>query len=149
MGLKMMFTNSKTPMAPIIRMFTWSKVSHVVILINDTTILHSDFHGVRIEPLADLQKRSKNWMIAEFECERPQDVIDACLTQLGKPYDFTGIFGVVIRNVDIQDDSKWFCSELPVYGFEVSNQPKFQLEFQHRITPQDWLLLPHKILATS
>ena len=149
MSIQMMFTNSKTPMSPLIRAVTWSDFSHCVVLIDDDTIIHSDFHGVRIEPIKELQNRSRNWMIVEYECERPNDVIEACKTQLGKPYDFTGLFGIILRDIDLQDDSKWWCSELPVYGFDVSGQPKFNVDFMHRITPQHWLMLPHKVIMKS
>jgi len=149
MSIRMMFTNSKTPMSPLIRAVTWSDFSHCVVLIDEHTIIHSDFHGVRIEPIKDLQDRSRNWMIVEYECERPLDVIEACKTQLGKPYDFTGLFGIILRDVDLQDDSKWWCSEFPVYAFDVTKQPKFNVEFMHRITPQHWLLLPHIVIQRS
>lgn len=149
MSIRMMFTNSKTPMSPLIRAVTWSDFSHCVVLIDDDTIIHSDFHGVRIEPIKDLQNRSKNWMIVEYECERPNDVIEACKSQLGKPYDFTGLFGIILRDVDLQDDSKWWCSEFPVYAFDVTKQPKFNVEFMHRITPQHWLMLPHIVIQRS
>lgn len=149
MSLRIIFTNSKMPLSPLIRAVTWSDFSHMAIVINECEILHSDFHGVRIEPLKDLQDRSKNWMIADYKCERPQDLIDACLTQLGKPYDFTGLIGIAIRDVDLQDDSKWWCSELPAYGGMISNQPFFQEEYLHRIAPQHWLLLPHTEIQRS
>lgn len=149
MGLKVMFTNSKMPLSPIIRAVTWSKFSHMAIVINDHEILHSDFHGVRIEPLVDLQARSKNWMIVEYKCDRPEDLITACKTQLGKPYDFTGLIGIAIRDVNLQDDSKWWCSEIPAFGALISNQPFFQDEYLHRITPQHWLMLPHTVITTS
>lgn len=149
MGLKIIFTNSKMPLSPIIRAVTWSDFSHMAIIINETEIIHSDFHGVRIEPLAALQGRSKNWMIVEYPCARPEDVIEACKTQLGKPYDFSGLIGIAIRNVDLQDDSKWWCSELPAYGGHISKQPFFQEEYLHRIAPQNWLMLPHAVLQRS
>lgn len=150
MSLQIMFTNSHMPFAPLIRVFSWSKYSHMVILIDDgKNVLHSDFHGVRIEPIEDLQKRSKNWMIVEYECECPEKVIEACKTQLGKPYDFGGIIGIALRDVNLQDDSKWWCSELPAYGFMMAGQPKFQEDFMHRITPQHWLMLPHKEIKRS
>lgn len=149
MNLRIMFTNSTKPLSPVIRWVTWSSFSHMVVMIDDDTIIHSDFHGVRIEPIKDLQDRSKNWMIVEYECENPQAVIDACKTQLGKPYDFTGLFGILLRDVDLQDDSKWWCSELPAFGFETAGIPKFATEFIHRITPQHWLMLPHKIIKRS
>jgi hypothetical protein len=145
----MIFTNSKKPAAPLIRFVTWSQFSHVAVMIDDDTIVHADFKGVRVEPIKDLQDRSDNWMIVEYECENPQDVISACLTQVGKPYDFTGLVGIIIRDIDIQDDSKWWCSELPMYGSAAAKWPTFNLEFIHRLTPQHWLMLPHKIIKTS
>lgn len=150
MSIKIIFTNSRKPLAPIIRCFTWSKFSHMAIILEDgVSVLHSDFHGVRIEPLEELQKRSVNWMITEYECTNPSLVIEACKTQLGKPYDFGGIIGIVIRTVDLQDDNKWWCSEIPAYGFMIAGEPKFQEEYLHRITPQNWLMLPHKIILKS
>lgn len=147
--IKLMFSNSNTIGAALIRAVTWSDFSHVVTLIDDDTIIHADFHGVRIEPIKDLQNRSKSWMIVEFSCDNPKAVIDAMKTQLGKPYDFSGIFGIVLRDVELQDDSKWWCSELPEFGFEKAGEPKFSTTFIHRITPQHWLMLPHKILSYS
>lgn len=146
MGLRMMFTRSNLVGSCLIRWVTWSDYSHCAVLINDNQILHADTHGVRVEDITALQARSKSWMIVEFECDDPQAVIDACLTQVGKPYDYTGIVGILFRNVDLQDDSKWWCSEIPAYGGDKSNQPFFQTEYMHRITPQNWLMLPHKVL---
>lgn len=150
MSLQIMFTNSHKPLAPIIRAFTWSDFSHMVIVIDGgKNVLHSDFHGVRIEPIEDLKNRSKNWILVEYECEFPELVIEACKTQIGKPYDFGGIVGIFIRDVNLQDDSKWWCSELPAYGFMKAGIPKFQEDYLHRITPQNWLMLPHKVISKS
>lgn len=46
------------------------------------------------------------------------------------------LFGIILRDVDLQDDSKWWCSEFPVYAFDVTKQPKFNVEFMHRIVIQ-------------
>jgi len=146
MSLRMIFTNSKKPAAPLIRFVTWSDFSHVAVMIDEDTIVHADFKGVRIEPVKDLQARSKNWMIVEYECDNPQEMIDACLSQVGKPYDFSGLVGIILRDVNIQDDSRWWCSELPMYGSAVAKWPTFNVEFIHRLTPQHWLMLPHTII---
>lgn len=149
MAIRFMFTNSKLPLSPIIRAVTWSKYSHMTIIIDDETVLHSDFHGVRLEKIKALQERSKNWMIAEYKCERPQDLINACMTQIGKPYDYGALIGILIRKIELQDDSKWVCSELPEYGAWMSGQQFFHTEFNNRITPQHWLMLPHTVIAKS
>ena len=135
----MIFTNSKKPAAPLIRFVTWSDFSHVAVMIDEDTIVHADFKGVRIEPVKDLQARSKNWMIVEYECDNPQEMIDACLSQVGKPYDFSGLVGIILRDVNIQDDSRWWCSELPMYGSAVAKWPTFNVEFIH--TSAQWLTI--------
>ena len=147
MSIRMIFTNSNKIAAPLIRFATWSQFSHVAVMIDEDTIVHADFKGVRIEPVKDLQERSKNWMIVEYECDCPEAVIEACKTQLGKPYDFSGLFGILFRDIDLQDDSKWWCSEFPMYGSMVAGWPTFNVEYIHRLTPQHWLMLPHTKIA--
>ncbi len=143
----MIFTNSRKPAAPLIRLLTWSDFSHVAVVMNEYEIVHADFSGVHVEPLKDLQLRSKNWMIVEYECDDPNAVVDACLTQVGKPYDFSGLVGILFRDIDLQDDSKWWCSEFPMYGSMVAGWPTFNVEYIHRLTPQHWLMLPHTKIA--
>lgn len=149
MAIRFMFTNSKFSFSPIIRVFTWSEFSHMAIIIDDETVLHSDLNGVRLEKIKSLQERSTSWMIAEYECERPHDLINVCMTQIGKPYDYLAWIGILFRHINLKDNSKWVCSELPEYGAWLSGQSFFYREFNHRITPQHWLMLPHIIIEKS
>lgn len=149
MGLKMMFTNSNKIGSFMIRWVTWSDYSHTALLIDDNTIAHADFSGVHVEPIQALKDRSKNWMIVEYEYDRVDEVIKACLEQVGKPYDYTGVLGILFRDVNLQDDSKWWCSEYPAGGCNKAGKPMFQEEYMSRITPQNWLMLPHTVLAKS
>jgi len=61
----------------------------------------------------------------------------------------TGVLGILFRNVDLQDDSKWWCSEYPAGGCSKAGKPMFQEEYMSRITPQNWLMLPHTVLDRS
>lgn len=149
MSLRLIFTNSNKIGSFLIRWVTWSKYSHVALLINDNEIAHADFSGVHVEPIQDLQNRSKEWMIVEYEYDHAEEAIKACLEQLGKPYDYTGIIGILLRNVDLQDDSKWWCSEYIAGGCKKVGEPLFQEEYMSRITPQHLLMLPHKVIQTS
>lgn len=148
-NLRFIFTNSYLPLSPVIRFVTWSKYSHMAIVINDKYITHSDFNGVHIEPLEELMNRSKSWMIAEYQCDNPQSVIDNCLTFLGKPYDYGALIGIAIRRIELQDDSKYVCSEYPAAGALKASQPFFCTDYIHRITPQHWLMLPHTVIKKS
>lgn len=147
--LRIIFTNSYLPLSPIIRFVTWSKYSHMIIKINDTWVTHSDFNGVHIEPLNDVLKRSKSWLEVEFDCIDSQSIIDNCLTFLGKPYDYGALVGIAIRRIELQDDSKYVCSEYPAAGALKASQPFFCTDYIHRITPQHWLMLPHTVIKKS
>lgn len=148
-NLRIIFTNSYLPLSPVIRFVTWSKYSHMAIVINDKYITHSDFNGVHIEPLEDLMNRSKSWMIVEYQCDNPQSVIDNCLTFLGKPYDYGALIGIAIRRIELQDDSKYVCSEYPAAGAYKAGKTFFMTEYLNRITPQHWLMLPHTVIKKS
>lgn len=147
--LRIIFTNSFLPLSPLIRFVTWSKFSHMAIVINDEWVMHSDFNGVHIEPLNNLKKRSKNWMIVEYECNNSQNIIDACLTLLGSEYDYGALVGIAFRRIELQDESKYVCSEFPEAGCFKAGQAFFNTEYSSRITPQHWLMLPHTLIMKS
>ncbi|MCB1711191.1 MAG: hypothetical protein KDH96_01550 [Candidatus Riesia sp.] len=149
LNLRIIFTNSTLPLSPIIRFVTWSKFSHMAVVINDKWVMHSDFNGVHIELLNDLKSRSKNWTICEYECKNPQAIINSCLTLLGSPYDYGALIGIALRRIELQDESKYVCSEFPAAGCFKANQPFFCTEFSSRITPQHWLMLPHTVIMKS
>jgi uncharacterized protein YycO len=44
------------------------------------------------------------------------------LTQIGKPYDWTAIYGMAFRR-DWHEDSKWFCSEFVEGAFDAAGYP--------------------------
>lgn len=145
-NLRILFTTSKLPLSPLIKLVTWSKYSHIAIIINDKWVMHSDFNGVHIEPLEDLLGRSKTYMIAEYECIDSQAMIDEGIKLLGRPYDYGALIGILIRRIELQDDSKYVCSEFPAALAEFTNQSFFCTDYLHRITPQHWLMLPHIVL---
>ena len=88
-------------------------------------------------------------MIAEYQCDNPQSVIDNCLTFLGKPYDYGALIGIAIRRIELQDDSKFVCSEYPAAGAYKAGKTFFMTEYLNRITPQHWLMLPHTVIKKS
>lgn len=148
-NLRIMFTNSYLPLSPVIRFVTWSKYSHMVIVINDNYVIHSDFNGVHIEPIVDLMNRSKSWMIVEYECKNSQAIINEAIKLLNRPYDYGALIGIAIRRIELQDDSKYVCSEFPAAACQNANDPFFCTDYLHRITPQHWLMLPHTVIYKS
>ena len=60
--------------------------------------------------------------------------------QVGKPYDWSGLFGFV-SNRDWEDPDKWFCSELVAAGL-VQVGVSLLSEKPARVTPRDLLVSP-------
>jgi hypothetical protein len=53
-----------------------------------------------------------------------------CEGQLGKKYDWLGIFGFVVKNSAIQDPKKWYCSEIcanVLNLFKVTHFPSIEI----------------------
>ena len=74
------------------------------------------------------------------ELDLPSDkIIDFAKSQIGKPYDFSGIFGFV-TNRDWQEPDSWFCSELVAAAINTERR-LFNTETS-RITPRDISIHP-------
>lgn len=119
-----------------IRFLTWSDASHVDFVLPDGTLLGAlGDGGVKYHDSKDYT------IINRFTVDAPDSVIEFAKTQIGKPYDWPGIFGLVFRNRDWESDDKWFCSELVAWSFKQAGYPLLN-ETSYRITPRDLLISP-------
>ena len=60
------------------------------------------------------------------------DMIQFLEEQIGKDYDYWGIFGFLVRR-DVQRRSKWFCSELIA---EALNRIGFDIDETYKMSPE-------------
>lgn len=140
--MRIVFARKNTLSSWLIRLFTWSRWSHVAI-VDRAVAIESTFwgHGVRMRPLQDLIA-DHTW--CEFgEVSLPDETagIGFAYAQLGKPYDWTAIFGFVLRE-NWADDAKWFCSELVEASIKAGGFTRFREDLS-RITPRDvWMVTP-------
>ncbi len=135
-SLHLVFMDSNTIGGRLIRMVTWGKWSHVGILSNDFSIYDSKLScgGVVKADLGDRLSQYRKHCVVELPVD-DAGVIRAVHSQLGKPYDFSAVFGIPFHR-NWQEEDKWFCSELVAWacaqgGFPVINKPF------GRVTPQD------------
>ncbi|MBE0471771.1 MAG: hypothetical protein IBX55_19955 [Methyloprofundus sp.] len=120
----------------LIRQFTWSDYSHVDIVLPDGRLLGARLDGgVSIQPTGDFEK------CLRVAVDAPDHVIDIALTQIGKHYDISAIFGIIFRR-DWHKPKKWFCSELVAWAFEQAGTPLLRTENFNRVTPRDLLMSP-------
>ena len=142
--IKIFFANSNTLTSWLIRLFTFSKYSHVGFINKLTnTVLDSDSSNnvVTEYPLNKLYKNCSKVYILPLDI--PNVSYYKALLELGKEYDYHGVIDLPFKR-NWQEDDKWFCSELVAYTL----LDFITIKNQHRITPNDLLkLLEEKLDA--
>ncbi len=146
--IQLIFSNSKLPLSPFIRFVTWSDWSHVGLLVDGNLVIESTISqkGVKTATVQDFKLRAKNWAIYDLQVNHPQAVLNAALTQIGRPYDKTGILGVGLHR-DWQEEDSWFCSELVLWALSKDYMPKYNPRFIRRGTPQHCLMICGDLVA--
>lgn len=132
------FSANKLPFSALIRAATWSKYSHV-----DLVLEPGLYFGA--VPFKGVCKHHKNYSTEHlFELALPtndEHSLDIqmkirrwILSQEGKHYDWSGIFGFATHR-DWEEEDSWFCSELMAAG--INNFFPMFNEEAHRISPRD------------
>lgn len=105
-------------MSRITRFRTWSEQSHASLIFNfcraDEEVIEAVGRGVvRHAGLDDFHKPGTRVEIYRVQATEEQiaKVYDFALKQVGKPYDWGGLFAFIPR-LAVQNPDKWFCSEL-------------------------------------
>lgn len=137
--VRLLFSTSRLPGASLIRMVTWSKWSHVT-LVDGDVVIEAVWPRVRVVPLSDVLSRHSRHAFVDVECRDGKAIIDAARSQVGKPYDLTALFGLLMHR-DWQEPDRWFCSELVAWAFDKAGSPLFRRDAMHRVTPQHlWMI---------
>lgn len=139
--ITLLFTTSNHPLSAVIRATTWSRWSHVALVSGDMVIEAAAPGGVTRRPLADALAAARDYELVMLPSHDPQRIIEAAVSQLGKPYDYSAIVGLWLHR-DWQDDRRWFCSELVAWSFQQAGEPLFRPDTLRRITPQHLYMLP-------
>lgn len=143
--IRILFTRRHHPGSMAIRTFTWSPWSHVDLVdeAQATPLLIGAVapHGVVVELMEQRLALASRAALVEFQVPDAKAILRAARDQLGKPYDWLGIAGLVTRRRDWQADDCWFCSELVAWAFAQGGAPLFRDDLVGRITPQHlWML---------
>jgi len=94
-----------------IRFWTWSRYSHVEIIIKDKWISANPKDGIDIHDLRPLQD---DWMYIPIAVDESKygDVFDFLEQQKDHRYDWCGIFCSQFFGIRKENPDRWFCSEL-------------------------------------
>ncbi|RTL37167.1 MAG: hypothetical protein EKK53_21595 [Burkholderiales bacterium] len=135
--MKLLFCRQNSISSWLIRFFTWSPWSHVAIVENDEYVIDSTFlhGGVKRRPLLEAVQRYSRMELLEVDLANEEAAMEFVRSQIGKPYDWTAIFGFVFRRDWAEPDS-WFCNELAEAAFVAGGRRRFREDIA-RITPRD------------
>lgn len=137
--MRILFCTSKLPGAVLIRAVTWSDWSHVAI-VDGEEVIEATWPAVRVAPLAEVIAKHSRHILVDLPSPDSAAVIAAARSQVGKPYDLTALFGLLVRR-DWQEADRWFCSELVAWSFQQGGSPLFRPDALYRITPQHlWMI---------
>ena len=128
--LTVLFASNNKPASLAIKLFTLSKWSHCAILDGDFVIDATLATGVRRIPFKKWKAHYKSYEAKELPCDSRKEAILKARRQVGKKYDWLGIFSFVFHK-DYEDKKKWFCSELVAYAMNIFEMNKLFL-----ISPQ-------------
>jgi hypothetical protein len=142
--LNLRFITESDIISDAIRVETWSPFSHVEFILDDGTYLGArSSGGVAIRP-SDYCKPTREERYAIPCTQEQKDAIIAyAMSQIGKPYDYTDIVGILIHR-DWRSEDSWICSELVAAACEKGGLPLLHAPFKivNRITPEEDYLSP-------
>lgn len=140
--IKLVFSKNNNPGALVVRFGTWSKWSHVGIVIDDTTVIDSrPFHGVQERPLVDFLDKAAEYEFKQVEVESAANGIAWARTQIGKPYDWGGVISFAAHR-DWSEEDCWYCSELAEGTIQAAGRTRFIENSIRRVSPQmAWMVV--------
>lgn len=141
--MRVIFCRKATLGSWLIRAFTWSRWSHCMIVDGSTVIDATFTHG-------GVRRRALLAAVAETSAREEVDIpltddqqfaaLSWLAAQVGKPYDWTAIAGLLFRQSWAEPDA-WFCSELLEAALRAAGRPRFRDDIS-RITPRDsWAVI--------
>lgn len=141
------FSRGYGPANGIIRVGTWSWATHVDVVFPDREDYLYGAAGLMKGTSGVMFRRPGQYARTEqylvhVSRRVGNKVVDALLSQEGKPYDWLGVLGVMFRQSNWQSQDCWFCSELVAWAFLQGDYPLLNTDQLERITPRDLLLSP-------
>ena len=113
---------------------TWSRWSHVELVTDDGYLGAHNEGGVQVRDLDYAKVVDEMFGVAFVTKEQSERVLDYAMDQLGKPYDYTALAGIIFHR-DWAAAKRWFCSELIAASFDYAGVPLLKRIPYERITP--------------
>jgi uncharacterized protein YycO len=135
MSMRVIFLRHRSIGSALLRTALWSAWSHVALLNEPGNVIEANArHGVRSTWFPELLRQASVYQLGLVDCDACA-VWDFAREQIGKPYDWTAVFGLGLHR-DWQRDDAWFCSEL-VAAALLAGGADLVRKKTGRVTPQD------------
>jgi len=138
--MKIRFTASLLPLSPLIRLFTWSRVSHCEFEFSDGIQVVAAMESAKVIATRNRKYRWEYYYQLDITHEQERILRDWCKEELGKPYDYTALapFNVLIPRTKKfwKDHKQWMCSEFCAMGLEKIGFKFFDDDFK-KVKPSD------------
>lgn len=141
------FSSTKKIGSKFLEFFLFSKFSHTALIIDDMAYEARLIGGVQVKPEKDFAKENEGhleYYTIKLTPEQKKRALDFSKKQVGKKYDFWGVFAFPFRKSSWQKDDKWFCSEYTAATLVHSGVINIKQKF-NRINPRDlWILISNR-----
>lgn len=141
--MRLIFSRRRTLSSALIRWFTWSRWSHVSVQVSETLVIDSRFwaRGVRYQSLDRLLAESSAHEVVDVSVPDERAALLWLQSQVGRPYDWGMVLGLLWRSGRWADPGAWACSELAEAGIVAGGLMRFRADVS-RITPElCWMVL--------
>ena len=135
--ITLQFVSDDSVASDLIAWYTRSVYTHVDIVRTDGWLLGARIRGgvmVRSPTYATFKRCIRFTTTLSTDQERM--FWTAATSQIGKPYDWTGIVAFVADR-NWRDPGHWFCSELVAWCFEQAGVPLLRVAGADKVTPRD------------
>lgn len=104
----------------LIRLWTWSSYSHCEFIFSDNISIGTDLNTPFNVKVKGHLKYTSNWDFVDVKLTPEQEklVRDFTNLQVGKGYDWKGIWFSQFLPFKAENPEKWFCSELCTSGLQ-------------------------------
>lgn len=134
--MKIIFNRNKSFASFLIRLLTASRWHHCGVCFDDRAVYEaSGIHGVRVTTLDEFKSRGE-YQIVDINLPDEQSAFLWVRSQLGKKYDWSGIFSIIFQRKNWQKEDKWYCSEFAAKASEIGGL-KLIRDGVNGVTPRD------------
>ena len=112
--MKIAFLKGTGIIDKMIKLWTWSKYSHCEMIFSDDTTIGTSLAFPFTVSISTKVYDPKFWDIVEVNVTYEEELImkQFALEQIGKKYDWCGIFFSIVFPFKRDTSNRWFCSEL-------------------------------------